>query len=95
MPTYTVHEAKTNLSKLIESAERGEEVIIARGNKPAVRLTAIDQKPKPRRRPGTLKGLIHIPDSFFDPLSEEELRLYEGEGHEHDPLSVPAGKESA
>ena len=38
MATYTVHAAKTNLSKLIERAEAGEEIIIARGKKPVVRL---------------------------------------------------------
>jgi prevent-host-death family protein len=88
MPTYTVHEAKTHLSKLIERAERGEEVIIARGDKPVVKVTAIENKPKPKRQPGMLKGLIHIPDSFFDPMTEEELRLIE-EGHEGDPLRLP------
>ena len=91
MPTYTVHEAKTHLSKLIERAERGEEVIIARGDKPVVKLTAIEGKPKPRCQPSMLKGALpKIPDSaFFDPLPEEELRLWE-DGHEGDPLNVPA-----
>ena len=76
MTTVTVHAAKTHLSRLIEQALRGEEVIIARGDKP-VRLVPIDA-PKPRRIPGTLKGQIEVPDSFFDPLPEEELRLWEG-----------------
>ena len=76
MPVYTVHEAKTNLSKLIERAERGEEVVIARGDKPVVKLTVVGEKPKPRRQPGMLKGVIHeFPDSFFDPLPEDELKL--------------------
>src|SRR5208337_2570718 len=85
MPTYTVHEAKTHLSKLIERAERGEEVIIARGDKPVVRLEALKQKLK--RQPGMLKGILpEIPDSaFFEPLPEEELKFWE-EGHEGDPL---------
>jgi prevent-host-death family protein len=43
MTTYTVHEAKTHLSKLIERAERGEEVIIARGDKPAVRIEPVEK----------------------------------------------------
>ncbi|MGO8952932.1 MAG: type II toxin-antitoxin system Phd/YefM family antitoxin [Rhodomicrobium sp.] len=90
MPTYTVHEAKTNLSKLIERAERGEEVIIARGEKPVVRLTAVAQKPSGRRF-GAYKDVIpHFPDSFFfDPLPDDELALWEGDGHEHDPLNQP------
>jgi prevent-host-death family protein len=91
MPTYTVHEAKTHLSKLIERAERGEEVIIARGDKPVVKVTAIESKPKPKRQPGTLKGVLpEIPDSaFFDPLPEDELKLWE-EGYEGDPLNEPS-----
>ena len=84
MPTYTVHEAKTHLSKLIERAERGEEVIIARGDKPAVRLTPAGEpvKRKSGRRFGAYAGLIpDFPDSFFfDPLPEDELKLWNCEG---------------
>ena len=73
-----VHEAKTGLSKLLALAEAGEEVIIARAGKPVARLVAVT--PRPKRRAGTYKGLFEIDDSFFDPLSEEELRLWEGGG---------------
>ncbi len=91
MPVYTVHEAKTNLSKLIERAERGEEVVIARGDKPVVKLTTVEEQRKPKRQPGMLKGVIpEFPDSFFfDPLPEDELKLWE-EGYEGDPLNEPA-----
>lgn len=91
MPVYTVHEAKTNLSKLIERAERGEEVIIARGDKPVVRLTPTEEKPKPKRQPGAFKGQIHIHESYYDPMTEEELMLWEG-GHPDDPLNWPVEK---
>jgi prevent-host-death family protein len=77
LATVTIHAAKTNLSRLIEQALRGEEVVIARGDKPVVRLVPVDP-PQPKRVAGTLKGLIEVPDSFFDPLPEEELRLWEG-----------------
>jgi prevent-host-death family protein len=93
MPTYTVHEAKTHLSKLIERAERGEEVIIARGDKPVVQITALENKPKPRREPGAFAGQIVIHDSFFDPMTEEELALWEG-GYEDDALRGPFQKPS-
>lgn len=73
---FKVHEAKTNLSKLIERALAGEEVVIARGNKPAVKLVPVDGKPN--RVPGTMKGVFGFDDSFFDPLPEEELRAWEG-----------------
>ena len=76
MTTVNVHEAKTNLSRLLAQVEAGEEVIIARNGKPVARLVSC--KPKGKPKPGVLKGLIHIDDSFLDPLPEEELRLWEG-----------------
>jgi len=81
MPTYTVHAAKTNLSKLIERAEKGEEVVIARGKKPVARLVpmGVPAHVLRRRAFGVLKGKLKLPDSFFfDPLPEEELKLWEG-----------------
>ena len=81
MTTVTVHHAKTHLSKLIAAAERGEEVIIARGNKPAVRISAFEPtEVRPMRQFGAMKGLIAIDNRFFEPLPEEDLRLWEGRG---------------
>ena len=76
MTTVNVHEAKTNLSKLLAQVEAGEEVVIARNGKPVARFVSCKPKGKPQF--GVLKGKIKIDDSFFDPLSEEELRLWEG-----------------
>jgi prevent-host-death family protein len=81
MPTYTVHAAKTHLSKLIERVEQGEEIVIARGRKPVARLVPIGLPAHVRRRRafGVLKGKLKLPDSFFfDPLPDEELKLWEG-----------------
>ncbi len=79
MATVTIHQAKTNLSKLIARVEAGEEVVIMRGKNPVARLTPI---PTGKRKPsfGMLKDKIRsLPDEFFfDPLPEEELRLWEG-----------------
>ena len=72
-----VHEAKTQLSKLIAAAEAGEEVIIARHGKPVARLVPVEAA-RPKRRAGSMKGKIWLDDSFFDPLPEEELRAWEG-----------------
>lgn len=69
-----VHEAKTQLSKLIEAALRGEEVVIARNNKPVVRLVAVPQT-KPKFKFGILKGLN--PPDFLEPMSEDELKDWE------------------
>ncbi|MGV3578088.1 type II toxin-antitoxin system Phd/YefM family antitoxin [Brevundimonas sp.] len=83
MTTVTVHEAKTHLSRLIAAAERGEEVVIARGNKPAVRIVRVEPEVKPPQRQfGILKGVVAFDDAFFDPLPEDELRLWEGRGDE-------------
>jgi prevent-host-death family protein len=87
MSAVTIHYAKTNLSKLIAKVEAGEEVVIMRGKTPVARLAPIDAK-KMNRQFGMLKGKIpDLPDEFFfDPLPEEELRLWEGEGEGEDPL---------
>lgn len=76
MPTYTVHDAKTNLSKLIERAEAGEEVIIARRDAPAVRLVPIAPGPK-KRSFGAYAGEAAIDDRFFAPLPPEELDAWD------------------
>lgn len=68
----TIHVAKTTLSKLIERACAGEEVIISRGDHPVVRLVAVATT-APRRAFGALKGTLKVPDSFFEPLPPDEL----------------------
>ncbi len=77
MAVVTVHAAKTNLSQLLERAEAGEEIIIARGQVPVVKLVPIAIRPK--RQPGLFPDVVVGPE-FFDPLPEEELRLWEGRG---------------
>ena len=72
----TIHEAKTNLSRLIERAENGEEVVIARGKNPVVRLVAVE-KPPSKRVPGMFRSEFEVGAAFFDPLPEEELAAWE------------------
>jgi prevent-host-death family protein len=76
MPPVKVHEAKTNLSKLIQRARRGEEVIIARGSTPVVRLVPIGMV-KGRRQPGVLRGKLRVGKEFFKPLPAAELAAWE------------------
>ena len=78
MAVVTVHAAKTNLSQLLERAEAGEEIIIARGQTPVAKLVPIVARPK--RQFGLYAGLASVGPEFFDPLPEEELRLWEGRG---------------
>lgn len=73
MATITVHKAKTQLSRLIEKACEGEEIIIARGKQPVVRLVPIDDKPK-ERKPGAWKGKISYTADAFDPLTDQEMK---------------------
>jgi prevent-host-death family protein len=76
MENVTIHKAKTNLSRLIEKACKGEEIIISRGAKPVVRLVAIEEK-RGGRMPGAWKGKITIGPDFFEPLPPEELEGWE------------------
>ena len=71
MTQFSVHDAKTNLSKLIAEALAGGEVVIARGNVPVVRLVPV--APRGRRCFGALKGKIAIDARFDEPLPADEL----------------------
>jgi prevent-host-death family protein len=76
MKTITIHEAKTNLSRLIEKACRGEEIIIALSSDRIVRLIPIGQC-KGHRKLGILKGKLVVGREFFEPLPPEELARWE------------------
>ena len=76
MSQVNIHEAKTHLSKLIERASRGEEVIIAHAGKPVARLIAIPPAAQGRCF-GAMKGKATVGEEFFDPLPEQELAAWE------------------
>jgi prevent-host-death family protein len=72
MKIVTIQQAKAQLSQLITRACRGEEIVIARGKKPVVRLVALRDE-QGNRKPGALKGkLFYTPDAFA-PLTDREL----------------------
>lgn len=77
MTRVTIHEAKTHLSRLIEQVEKGGEVVISRRDKPVARLVPIETA-RPERKPGRMQGMMDVGDEIFDPLPEDELRLWEG-----------------
>ena len=79
MTVVTIHEAKTNLSRLIARVLAGEEVTIARGKEPVVKLMPVNVPPKAKRVLGTLKGKNDLDAGFWDPLPEEDLALWNGE----------------
>jgi len=76
MQIVNVHAAKTNLSRLIDRACAGEEIVIARNNEPAVKLVPVQSR-EPRRQRGSLEGEVIVPESFFDPLPPEELDVWD------------------
>ncbi|MGA8757939.1 MAG: type II toxin-antitoxin system prevent-host-death family antitoxin [Stellaceae bacterium] len=71
-----MHQAKSSLSRLVERALAGEEVLIARNGEPLVKLVPVARERKPRV-PGQYKGQIWIAPDCFAPISEEELALWE------------------
>jgi prevent-host-death family protein len=72
-----VYAAKTNLSRLIDRAERGEEIVITRNGRPVAKLVPATTSQKPRKL-GTLKGRIRIRRDFDAPLPDELLDAFEG-----------------
>ena len=77
MATMNIHEAKTQFSKLVDAAMRGEETLIAKAGKPAAKLVSI-AAPKMKRKFGILKGKIRISRDFDAPLTDEILAGFEG-----------------
>ncbi len=75
MAQFSVHDAKTNLSRLIATALEGGEVIIARGREPMVRLVPV--APRGKRCFGALKGKIAVDGRFDEPLPRDELDAWE------------------
>jgi prevent-host-death family protein len=76
MLVVNIHEAKTHLSRLLERARLGEEVIIAKAGRPIARLTPIE-KPVAPRKPGSAKGRFVMAPDFDDPLPESLLAEFE------------------
>jgi antitoxin (DNA-binding transcriptional repressor) of toxin-antitoxin stability system len=76
MAQFNIAEAKSHFSELVQKALLGEEVVIARDNKPLLKLVPLNVSDR-KRRPGSAKGKIVVSDAFFEPMSEEELKLWE------------------
>ncbi|HEV7919587.1 MAG TPA: type II toxin-antitoxin system prevent-host-death family antitoxin [Thermoanaerobaculia bacterium] len=78
MKAVNMHEAKTQLSRLVERAAKGEPFAIAKAGKPLVKVAALDVPAEPRRL-GFLKGEIEVPDDF-DRMGESEIAALFGAG---------------
>jgi prevent-host-death family protein len=77
MEKVNIHDAKTRLSQLVERAEAGEEIVIARAGRPVARLVPL-ARPGRTRRLGLLNGRFRIPEEFNAPLPEEILQSFFG-----------------
>ena len=76
---YNLYEAKTALSKLVDRAAAGEEIVIAKAGTPLAMLVPL-RKPAKQRQPGKWKGRIQIAEDFDEPLPQELQAAFQGEG---------------
>lgn len=80
MQTYNIHDAKTQLSKLVEMAAKGESFVIAKAGKPMVKVIALDAPESSQmKRFGFMAGQIKVPDDFNVMGANEIQKLFEGE----------------
>jgi prevent-host-death family protein len=79
MLIVSIRQAKTQMSRLLEAAKAGEDVIIACAGKPVAKLVATDSARRPREL-GRLAGMLRVPENFDDPLPDDILALFEGRG---------------
>ena len=77
MEKVNIHDAKTHLSQLVERAEAGEEIVIARAGRPVARLAPLVAHKGPRKL-GLLEGRLRIPDDFNAPLPANVLKAFLG-----------------
>ncbi len=77
MRTVNIHAAKTQLSRLVEAAAAGEEIIIAKSGKPVARLGPL-VRPQRKRRLGILTGKLRVPEDFDAALPDEVVEAFEG-----------------
>lgn len=76
-PQVNIHEAKTQLSKLLARVQAGEEIVIAKSGRPIARLVPVTTRVK-QRSPGTAKGQVWVSDDFDAPLPDDVAEAFEG-----------------
>lgn len=78
MRTGSIHDAKTNFSKLVDAASEGEVIVIAKAGRPVAKLTRLDAPEAAPKRLGFLEGMVTVPDDFDTMMQDEILALFEG-----------------
>jgi len=76
MTRVTMHEAKTQLSRLVAKARAGEEVVIMKGKEPVARIVPVAPEHAEPRQPGRFEGVFELDDRFFEPLPDDELEAW-------------------
>lgn len=79
MQTVNIHEAKTHLSRFVDQAAAGEEILIARAGKPIARLVALAETENKPRTLGLGKGTFNLPENFSSLHNEAIQRMFEGD----------------
>lgn len=95
--SYTVHQAKTNFSRILREVEAGKEVIVTRGKKPVARILPVQAASSRKDLAGAYAKTVYWDDDAFDPMTDEEL-IKLGWGYMVDgtlvpPPPDPSGKE--
>lgn len=80
MIKLNIHEAKTHLSRYLARLAKGETILLCRRNEPIAEIRPLLVRRTKSRPLGLAKGTVKIPSGFFEPLSDEELDLFEGRG---------------
>jgi prevent-host-death family protein len=80
MKQLNIHEVKARFSEILTEVEKGEAVVICRRNQPIAELRPLPRKPRQPRPIGLAKGRFSVPPSFFEPLPDDLLDLFEGRG---------------
>ncbi len=80
MIKLNIGEAKTHLSKYLARLQKGETILLCKRNKPIAEIRPLPAARKRKRPLGLAKGTVEVPQSFFEPLPDELLDLFEGKG---------------
>jgi antitoxin (DNA-binding transcriptional repressor) of toxin-antitoxin stability system len=80
MIKLNIHEAKTHLSRYLSRIEKGEKVLLCRRNVPIAVISALANPSTKKRAIGLAKGEFTVPDSFFEPLPDDVVASFRGEG---------------
>jgi prevent-host-death family protein len=90
--TINLYQAKTSLSRLVEQAAAGEEIVICKAGKPKARLVALKREARAPRKLGLWKGKIWVSEDLDEPIPEEWWNVY-SDDPERDPLNEPLGED--